>query len=85
MADDSKVTPKPYQNIQPLVGFLIASNACTLAELQTVYSFEDMLIMYEAIMIPRYNDWREAKASEKQWTKNCLIFMLDLPPRVSPS
>lgn len=63
------VKPRPYPNIPPLFGFLIAQKVATLNELRTVYSFEDAMYMYEAIMVPKYNEWREVKAQENKANK----------------
>lgn len=63
--ESGRTTPKEYPNIQPLLGFLVAQKACTLNELRTIYSFEDAVWMYEAIMVPKYNEWREMEASKK--------------------
>lgn len=64
--DESAVPVKPYQNIPSLFGFLIAQKVATLHELRTVYSFEDAMYMYEAVMIPKYNEWREMKAQQNK-------------------
>lgn len=58
--------PKSYPNIPAILGVLVANKVCTLYELKTVYSLEDVYWMYEAIMIPRYNEWREYKARERK-------------------
>ena len=39
------------------MGVLIARNAATLHELQTVYSYEDALNMAEIITVQNYNEW----------------------------
>jgi hypothetical protein len=36
---------------------LVAHRFATLAELQTVYSYEDALNMYEVLTIRNYNEW----------------------------
>lgn len=56
--------PRPYPNIPPLFGLLIAQHVCSLHELRTIYSFADAMYMYEAIMVPKYNEWRDMKAQE---------------------
>lgn len=66
MGESALTEPRPYPNIPPLFGFLIANKVATLNELRTVYSFSDSMYMYEAVMIPRYNEWRESKAQENR-------------------
>lgn len=65
MGRDRKTTPKQYPNIPPLFGLLVSQKVCSLHELKTIYSFEDAVWMYEAIMIPQYNEWREIEANKK--------------------
>ena len=67
--DESAVEPRQYPNIPALFGFLISQKVATLNELRTVYSFEDAMYMYEAVMIPKYNEWRETKAQENRVKK----------------
>lgn len=55
---DSGYPTKDYVNIGSLIGTLIANRVATLYELQTVYSLEDAMDMYEAIAIPKYNEWK---------------------------
>lgn len=40
-----------------LIGVLIANKLATLHELKTVYSVEDAMIMYEAYIVPKYNEY----------------------------
>lgn len=63
--ESGRTKPREYPNVQPLLGFLVSQGVCTLYELQTVYSFEDAVWMYEAIIVPKYNEWREIEASKK--------------------
>lgn len=65
MGNDRKTIPKQYPNIPPLFGLLVSQKVCSLNELKTIYSFEDAVWMYEAIMVPAYNDWREIEANKK--------------------
>ena len=46
-------------NIGSMIGTLIANRVATLYELQTIYSLEDAMDMYEAIAIPKYNEWKQ--------------------------
>lgn len=56
---ESEYPTKDYLNISGLVGALIANRVATLYELQTVYSLEDAMDMYEAIAVPKYNEWKQ--------------------------
>lgn len=56
---------KEYQNIPPLIGILIAQHLATLAELRTVYSLKDALDIYEAFMIPQYNQYIACERLQK--------------------
>ena len=55
---ESKYQTKGYVNIGGLIGTLIANKVATLYELQTVYSLKDAMDMYEAIAVPKYNEWK---------------------------
>lgn len=48
---------KAYPNVPALFGVLISQGVATLHELKTVYTYEDAIYMYEAIMVPKYNEW----------------------------
>lgn len=63
--DSGRTTPKEYPNVPPLLAFLVSQKVCTLNELRSVYSFEDALWMYEAVMVPKYNEWKELEANKK--------------------
>jgi hypothetical protein len=56
---------KDYQNIDGLIGTLVANRIATLIELKTIYSLEDAMDMYEAYIIPKYNEWKAMKAEQK--------------------
>lgn len=58
--------PKEYPNVPVLFGLLISQRICTLHELRTIYTLEDAMYMYEAIMVPKYNEWREIEANKRQ-------------------
>lgn len=51
---------KEYQNISGLVGVLVGNRIATLHELKTIYSLEDAMDMYEAFIIPKFNEWKSA-------------------------
>lgn len=44
-----------YLNLSALIGGLISSRLCTLHELQTVYSLEDALNLWEVLSIDGHN------------------------------
>lgn len=58
--------PKEYQNIPSLFGTIISNRLATLSELRTIYSLEDALNIYEALAIPKYNEWREMEAAKRR-------------------
>lgn len=57
---------KDYQNIDGLIGSLVANRMATLNDLKTIYSLEDAMDMYEAYIIPRYNEWKAMKQTENK-------------------
>ncbi len=67
--DEGAIKPRPYPNIPAIFGLLISKRLCTLHELRTIYSFKDAMYMYEAYMVPKYNEWREYKAYETRGNK----------------
>lgn len=44
-----------YINLSVIIGGLVSSRICTLHELQSVYSFEDALNLWEVLSIDGYN------------------------------
>ena len=62
----SKYPTKDYVNIGSMIGTLIANRVATLYELQTIYSLEDAMDMYEAIAIPKYNEWKQFEIMSKK-------------------
>lgn len=63
---DDSPGAKDYQNIDGLIGSLVANRMATLNELKTIYSLEDAMDMYEAFIIPRYNEWKAMKQMENK-------------------
>lgn len=63
---DDSPGAKDYQNIDGLIGTLIANHMATLNELKTIYSLEDAMDMYEAYIIPKYNEWKAMKQAEQK-------------------
>ena len=47
-----------YPTVSGIVGVVVSSKLATLYELQTVYSFEDMLDLYEVYLVNTYNERR---------------------------
>lgn len=54
------------ENISPLISPLIINHYATLAELQTVYDYEDVFLMLECIRVDSYNQWAINKAAERE-------------------
>lgn len=61
--------PKEYQNIPSLFGVIIANRLASLNDLRTIYSLEDAMDIYEAFIIPKYNEWREIEATKNTVSK----------------
>lgn len=55
-----------YVNVDDLIGTIIASGRATLNELRTIYSLEDALQIWEAIIIPKYNEYVAIEKARKQ-------------------
>lgn len=55
-----------YANVSGTVGVIVARKIATMAELQTVYSYEDALNMTEIITVQNYNEWVAADAGSKR-------------------
>lgn len=49
-----------------MVGQLIYQKIATLHELQTVYTLEDLYIMYEAIAVPMYNEYIQIEKTKRE-------------------
>lgn len=64
--DDGGSKAKDYQNIGGLIGCLVANRLATLNELRTIYSLEDAMDMYEAYIIPKFNEWKSMKMAESK-------------------
>lgn len=52
--------------INPLLSLLIGEGLATLLELETVYSYEDALMMAEALSVKRYNEWLGSKKAQEK-------------------
>lgn len=45
-----------YPNVSGLIGTIVSHKLATLHELQTIYSYDDALDMYEMIVVNNYNE-----------------------------
>ena len=45
-----------YPTVSALIGVVVSSKFATLYELQTIYSYEDMIDMYEIVLVNNYNE-----------------------------
>lgn len=59
--EDDGFAGKDYVNVDNLIGVLIYNKLATLNELKTIYSVEDAMYMYEAYIVPKYNDYLHNK------------------------
>ncbi|UOO77924.1 hypothetical protein LVJ85_05540 [Neisseria sp. Dent CA1/247] len=50
-----------YINLSAIIGGLVSSRICTLYELQSVYSLEDALNLWEVLSIDGYNQHQAQK------------------------
>ncbi len=55
-----------YKNVGALTGIVVSRQLATLYELQTVYSLEDLLDMYEIIVVNSINESRAYEESRKK-------------------
>ena len=53
-----------YPNFSGLVGAIISHKLATLYELQTIYSYEDALDMYEVVCVNNYNEGQMLKQAQ---------------------
>lgn len=45
-----------YPNLSPLIGAVVSSKLSTLYELQTVYGSEDLIDLYEIVLVKLHNE-----------------------------
>ena len=45
-----------YPTVAGVIGVVVSSKLATLYELQTIYSYEDMLDLYEVYLVNNYNE-----------------------------
>lgn len=63
-SDGAKVIS--YKNIDAIEGVLITEKVATLYELKSVYSFEEALLQFEAVMVNRSNEYYAAEFANKK-------------------
>ena len=45
-----------YPNLSPIIGAVVSSKLATLHEIQTVYGSEDLLDLYEVVLVRLHNE-----------------------------
>ena len=45
------------QNVNPRMALVMSEGLASLKELQTVYSYRDLMLMSEVCMVNSYNEW----------------------------
>ena len=53
------------ENINPRMALVMSEGLATLKELQTVYSYRDLMVMSEVAMVNAYNEWCAYKSAEE--------------------
>ena len=53
-------------NINARMALVMSENMATLRELQTVYSYRDLMLMSEVAMVNSYNEWCSYKSAEER-------------------
>lgn len=48
------------------MGYIIANHLATMHELKTVYSLQDVMEMYEADYVPKYNEYMQSKSEAEK-------------------
>lgn len=48
------------------MGQLVSARVATLNELKTVYSLEDAYLMFEAVYVPKQNEWLANERASKK-------------------
>lgn len=64
--DNNNIKLESYKNVSSLIGMIVSKRLATLHELDTIYSFEDALDLYEIIYVDSYNQAIECEASYKK-------------------
>jgi hypothetical protein len=63
---DAKGERVRHQNIGGIQGFLLGEKAATIKELREDYDVEDMLNLYEALMVKSQNEFLAYKEAQKK-------------------
>ena len=58
-----------YPNVRGYLGAITTAGQATLNELKTIYSIQDALMMFEIVMVNRYNEYLALKHAEKEAKK----------------
>lgn len=53
-------------NINPRMALVISEGLATLHELQTIYSYEDLMLLSEVAQVNGYNEWCAYKSAEER-------------------
>ena len=54
-----------YPTVPGMIAVIITRRLATLHELQTVYSIDDAVDLYEIAAVNNYNEWRSAEEAKK--------------------
>jgi hypothetical protein len=55
-----------YPTVSGLLGVIITRRLATLYELQTVYSIDDAVDLYEIAAVNNYNEWRASEEAKRK-------------------
>lgn len=48
------------------MGYIISNHLATMHELKTIYSLQDVMEMWEADYVPKYNEYMQSKAEAER-------------------
>ena len=55
-----------YPTMPAMLGVIVSRRLATLHELQTVYSLDDAVDLYEVAAVNNYNEWRAGEEAKKK-------------------
>ena len=55
-----------YPTVPGMIGVIITRRLATLHELQTVYSIDDAVDLYEIAAVNNYNEWRASEEAKRK-------------------
>jgi hypothetical protein len=55
-----------YPTVPGMLGVIITRRLATLHELQTVYSIDDAVELYEIAAVNNYNEWRASEEAKRK-------------------